>query len=772
MKGKVRWLMISAVLILGVGLMGSGALWGDEAGPPTAGASAGGQTTVAQADATTQAAPAETQTTPPTTTPSDTKNVPMTEVTVKAEKEKQPQEGSAEVGYKVENATTTGPWGKMPIQDTPYSISVVPAQEIENLQISTPDQLFRVDPLTQSWKQQTFNNWAGVYIRGFNVVEAAQDGIRDSNGYGMFLEDKERVEILTGLSGFLYGPANVGGLVNYITKRPTETPLADVTVGDYGGQNYYVHGDFGGPIDKDGKFAYRLNVLGQDGETSIDNQYLKKELISGALDWHIADNILLQFNAYHSDYDLEGMPTQWRFFAPGVVQTHFSVPDADKLWSEPWTYNKTTTNRGGVRGQWDISSIFTLRTAYTYNTSEWENRSTWNYVQPNGTYMQRFNAWAPENDTDQGGYLFLDSKFHTGPVEHKITLGVNFDDYARYAPADQHAAGYLSGGSAFGNLSFPVYVPVPSYVNGNDPRALASRTIDENYVIGDEIKFTESWSLLAGLDYVDLVQKGYNPNGTEIPSQAYDKSATTPSVSLIYKPIPWISTYASYLESLEQGTIVPLTGGFTNSGQELPPNKSKQYEVGAKATVGKMLLTAALFQIDKVNQYSITNPDGSLTAVQDGREVHKGVEFTATGKATDNLTLIGGFTLLQARITRSNVPGMDGKVPTGVSEQTAKLIAEYNIPRVPGLTLTGGVFYTGAFFGGDTAPAQDLVKLPPVFTEDIGARYETKVVNTPLIFRLNVSNLTGKNYWISGGYTGLGFVGDPRTVKLSTEIKF
>ena len=77
MKGKVQWLMISAVLVLGVGLMGSGASWGDEAGPPAA-APTGGQTTVAQ-----PAAP------PATTTTPGTGNVPVTEVTVKAQKEKQ-----------------------------------------------------------------------------------------------------------------------------------------------------------------------------------------------------------------------------------------------------------------------------------------------------------------------------------------------------------------------------------------------------------------------------------------------------------------------------------------------------------------------------------------------------------------------------------------------------------------------------------------------------------------------------------------------------------
>lgn len=61
----------------------------------------------------------------------DTKNVPVTEVVVTAAK---PKAGSEEVGYKVENTTTTGLWGEMKIQDTPYSINVMSSDLIENVQ--------------------------------------------------------------------------------------------------------------------------------------------------------------------------------------------------------------------------------------------------------------------------------------------------------------------------------------------------------------------------------------------------------------------------------------------------------------------------------------------------------------------------------------------------------------------------------------------------------------------------------------------------------------
>ena len=94
------------------------------------------------------------------------------------------------------------------------------------------------------------------------------------------LEDKERVEVWNGLTSFMYGPGDVGGLINYVYKRPTETPLANMTIGDYGGLSGYVHGDSGGPIDKEGRFTYRLNFVEQDGNTAIDGQRVARQLVT------------------------------------------------------------------------------------------------------------------------------------------------------------------------------------------------------------------------------------------------------------------------------------------------------------------------------------------------------------------------------------------------------------------------------------------------------------------------------------------------------------
>ncbi len=250
-------------------------------------------------------------------------------------------------------------------------------------------------------------------------------------------------------------------------------------------------------------------------------------------------------------------------------------------------------------------------------------------------------------------------------------------------------------------------------------------------------------------------------------SSFYDKSKITPSLSLIFKPVSWVSTYATYSQSLEQGLAVPSTGSviYTNAGQTLPPYVDQEYEVGAKADVHGMLLTGALFNINKALQYVVNNNNGTSTYLQDGREVHRGMELTATGNVIDGLRILGGVTLMDPKVTNQKAnTALIGKEPLGVASQMVKLTAEYDLPFAPGLTLTGGVYYIGK-------QAADIVNytwLPSYVTEDLGLRYKAHIPSgQEVVFRLNVSNLANTGYWMSPST-----VGAPRTIAFSTQIKF
>lgn len=107
---------------------------------------------------------------------------------------------------------------------------------------------------------------------------------------------------------------------------------------------------------------------------------------------------------------------------------------------------------------------------------------------------------------------------------------------------------------------------------------------------------THGWSLLAGLRLTDYRQKGFGADGAR--TSEYDKNGVlTPTLALMYNITPRTMAYASYIESLEAGSVVGNT--YTNAGTLLDPLKSKQYEFGLKTEQDDWAATAALFRIEK-----------------------------------------------------------------------------------------------------------------------------------------------------------------------------
>jgi iron complex outermembrane receptor protein len=147
--------------------------------------------------------------------------------------------------------------------------------------------------------------------------------------------------------------------------------------------------------------------------------------------------------------------------------------------------------------------------------------------------------------------------------------------------------------------------------------------------------------------------------------------------------------------------------------------------------------------------------------------VHKGVEFTVSGKATERLTLLGGLTWLDAEITKTRNDSDRGRTPGGVPKIVAKMYSEYRLPFADGLILTGGAYYIGKRNYHTDRPT---TAAPGEVIFDLGARYETKIQGRETVFRLNIENLTDRRYWQQvGSYSALG---NPRTVTFTGSVRF
>ena len=241
----------------------------------------------------------------------------------------------------------------------------------------------------------------------------------------------------------------------------------------------------------------------------------------------------------------------------------------------------------------------------------------------------------------------------------------------------------------------------------------------------------------------------------------YDKSAITPTLAAIYRPLDGLSLYSSYIEALERGATAPRTAA--NANQVFPPSVSRQYEFGAKAEADDWSATAALFRIERALTY--TTPANVFT--QDGEARYQGLELNGKFRLGRHWLLMASAMWLDATNQKTTGGTLNGKRIAGVAREQLSLYGEYRMPSLP-LTLTAGARYVGKrpydsdnrFYVGD------------VTLFDIGARYETKVADKALTLRLNVDNLTNEAYWLTGNSTSWVLQNTPRTIKLGVELEW
>ncbi|MCT7651391.1 TonB-dependent siderophore receptor [Aliarcobacter butzleri] len=661
--------------------------------------------------------------------------------------------GSAENGYITKEISGVGLWDKRTLQDTPYQMSVISQDMLENT-ASGVDQIFKMNPVVQVTRSSTSShswNTPEINIRGFSASgNHILDGIPFSWVEGIMPEELERMEVLNGLSGFLYGVGYVGGSTNYVTKKPTLERLTNVTVGTTGNEAAYAHIDLGGKIDEKGKFTYRLNALKQDGETSIKNQNIDRELITGALDWRATDNLILSFDASHKKTRIDKLTASF--------SSNQSINNLDPKqgYAPDWTYSDASQDRLGFKSLWQINDNVKLRTGYIHLDHENDMNMPYVYDNYDGTYRLNYYRTWPHTSTTQGAYVYTDIDFDTFGVEHTLTIGGS-GNKTKSKSIDGAWEWVKVGDFTLNQLNS---VPEPTYKgSSNNKKYVSGRNEKTNLMIGDDIRFNDQWSALVGFNYAKTEEKNYSINGDR--TGGYDADEVTPSVSLIFKPFEDLTTYVTYMESLENGLKVECAN-CNNNGSVLDPYVSKQYEAGAKYSVSEnLLLSSALFRIEKANRYDKDLPSGMKEVTQDGLEIHEGLELTATGKVTDNLTIVGGGTIMNLEIDKA--ASNEGKKPADTASKMAKLYAEYDISAVKGLTLTGGAYYTGESY----RDAQNTDIIPSYTVYDGGLRYKTKLDKYPTTFIMNVTNLTDKKYWRSS--TSFG---EPRNLAFSMKMEF
>ena len=334
------------------------------------------------------------------------------------------KDGSSEDGYRVDEISAVGPWQGRTLQQTPYSINVVSESLIQNLQATSPDQVYKINPVMQLGFLQKAIGYSAPTIRGFQSDTVASNGITSEKwnyANDIVMEQTAQIEVLTGLSGFFYGASGIGGTINYVSKKPTDERINKLTFGNTSGSNLYLHGDFGGQFDENGTFGYRLNVVTQDGNTHVEHENIKRNSLGLVLDWQVTDDLLITVNANKRDYQVNGSP----YWGMGDISRPAAKDiDANKLWTQKWGNREFNTQRLGATINWAINENISWRSAYTTNETKRELISFDNILQSNTSYNQAITKHAPQETIGSGGFSYLDINFNTGRYQTYLNHGL------------------------------------------------------------------------------------------------------------------------------------------------------------------------------------------------------------------------------------------------------------------------------------------------------------------------------------------------------------
>jgi iron complex outermembrane recepter protein len=493
------------------------------------------------------------------------------------------------------------------------------------------------------------------YIRGFGPTgNQFLDGLRLLTGeFGFPVVDPyflQQIDVLRGPSAMIYGQSPPGGLVNMVSKRPTEETFRQVDV-QYGTFNTgQISFDFGGPVDAEKKLLYRFTGLGFNSDTQVDFAKQQRVAIQPAVTWRPDESTSLTIIANYQNDPHAGYNNILPAFGTalpnpnGVIPRNFNPTDPN--------YNTFSVEQASIG--YLFEHRFTDALVLRQNVRYMHLDSDVAYLSGSGlaankmtlfryAYADRESLDALSTDTN------IQADVRTGPVAHRVLVGFdsqNSDLNQKYA-------------FNFGVPSINIFAPVYG-ISVNNPFTgfITSNSQQYGLYAQDQLKLDRFILTLGARN--DWYETRQTDTGTlqDIPAASH----ASYRAGLTYLFDNGVAPYVSYSESFQPTGAI---AGRTFDRSPLKPTTGQQYEAGVKYQPPgtTMLFTAAAFDI---KQQNVTTRDPLNTAfvVQTGEVESRGFEFEAKASVFKQFNVTAAYTYLDMENTKSNntAPGIFGGV--------------------------------------------------------------------------------------------------------------
>ncbi|EHK9125068.1 TonB-dependent siderophore receptor [Vibrio parahaemolyticus] len=598
--------------------------------------------------------------------------------------------------------------------DVPQAVSVVTKTEMQDRgAVRLVDALDGVAGVNNTLGEGSRDQFM---IRGFDSLnDMYRDGMRDDGTLQSYrsLANVERVEIVKGPAGALYGRGSAGGIINLVTKRANGDNFTHVK-GCVGSNSQYV-----GQVDSSMAFSDkvngRINLEYRQADSYVDHVDSNDFFIAPTIRVLPADGHTIDIDVEYAHQELvpyRGVPSKNGKPVDLPVSTYFGGTN---------DYQESDSLRVAVDYEWRLNDQWV-----------WNNRAAFNHIEleQKGTRQGKVTGNEVSQTVNNFGYdprttTTLQSELIWETNDNQLMLGADFNqiDIDLTLASDKTLPPQ--------NIYNPVVGPTP------DPgfKPFRDNTTTTTGVYVQDVYTWGDLSVIGNVRY-DSMELEQQKAGSG--KEKLDDDKVSYRAGLVYRINYDTSVYASLARSWQ----LPYAGIYINP-KLVEFFHTDLKEVGAKAYLldNALMLNAALFQIDQ--EQPQTNVDGDVIDKIEVR--HQGIELEARGQITKQWDISVGYSYLDAEDKAT------GKKPNDVSDHLFSLWSTYQLDD--NWRLGGGVKYVGDRYAGN----DEAVALGDYTTVDLMAAYTTGRHK----IQANAYNILDEKYILgaTNGTSGLNQIG-------------
>ena len=705
------------------------------------------------------------------------------------------------------------------LQSVPVSVTSVGAEQLAQNGVSVMSEVQQFSPNTTLQASRGTNSTLTAFIRGVGQddplwgyepgVGIYVDDVYMARPQGAVLDilDVERIEVLRGPQGSLYGKNTIGGAIKYVTKKMAGDLELDLkaTFGNYGRQDYKVAGKI--PVIDDKLYVgFALANLTRDGygeflQSDQPNQDLEnynKDVFAGrvTIEFEPTDDLFFRFN-YDKTTDDSNAKGGYRLL-PSII-TDAPVPDSvyDSYTSMP-TWNSvesegfSLTAEYFINDNWSVKSVTASRENYSKTNIDFDNTAERIFDVPaiydDEQFSQEFQLnYDSDNLTFVSGLYYFDGE----------SCGV-FDAILENFGQSLGLPGLTREVSGCNNSeSYAVYAQ-GSY----DLTEKLSMTLGARYTTEEKTaKVNNGLAFETVYPESDWVP-GYVRTSTEFPEVLNDKedwSRFTPRVGVEYQYSNDMMFFASYSQGFKSGTFNPRAEGPEPA---VDPEVVDSFEIGVKSEWNDNLrVNATAFYLDhKDRQFVTVLPSEDNSALSQrlgniGKSTASGLELEIEYAATDSLNLFASIGLIDSSFDEvrsfdeagNPIDISDSFTITNTPETTANLGFAYDIETSAGAFVVNGNYYYRSDY--DLNVTDNLLTQDGYGLLNFGINWYSN--DGDWTAALHWKNITDEEYLVGnyaflgaqstdgsyapglgGDTTLIGYYGDPETISLTIGYSF